>query len=197
MKTTSNNQTHIHEDFHALLIIPPPQSGPDLIGTMEVTMQSLVLDIQHPVALEVAGTANRPSFIIRATTQAALDHVEGLLRAEYSQIEIQPLQEKDDPFRLHLHETVSAAELVTEEKDRVYNSQRTFKEERDPLLRLLAVLSKLPDHTRAIVQIGLAPVSSTVTTGILGSTGFLGITRKLGNTNIMGITSDLGQNSKL
>jgi|GEM_PF-1594180 len=192
-----NNQTDNHEGFHALLIIPPSQSSQDLVGTMEVAIQSMVLDKQHPIALEVVGTANKPSFVIRATQHSALDHVEALLRAEYPQIEIQPLQEKDDPFRLDADETVSAVELMTEEKDGAYASPRPFREERDPLLRLLAVLSKLPDHTRAIVQIGLAPVSSTVTTRILGDTGILGITGKLVNTGFLGFTGKLGSTSRL
>src|SRR5258708_10892526 len=115
MKAAFNNITDISSHIpRSLLIIPPPQSDEDLISTMEVTMRSLVLDARHPIALELAGTGNRlpskPNFIIRATTQAALDHVEALLRAEYPQIGIQPLREEDDPFRLDPDEAVSAVE---------------------------------------------------------------------------------------
>lgn len=89
MKVTFNTQTgRLPNIPQALHIIPPPQLGQDLIGTMEVTIRSLVLDTQYLVALEVAGTASKPSFIIRATTQTALDHVEELLHAEYPHIEI-------------------------------------------------------------------------------------------------------------
>src|SRR5207253_2671556 len=134
---------------------------------------SLVLDTQHPVALEVAGSPlGKPSFIIRATTAAALDHCEALLRAEYPHIDIQPLPLEDDPFRLDPHEAVSAVELITQEEDRASNPpERSSKEERDPLLGLLTVLKKLPDQTRAIVQIGLAPLSPTMNTGRLENPG--------------------------
>jgi hypothetical protein len=205
MKVTFNTQTGRSPNIpQALHIIPPPQLGQDLIGTMEVTIRSLVLDTQHLVALEVAGTASKPSFIIRATTQTALDHVEELLRAEYPHIEIQSLQEKDDPFRLDPHESVSAVELITEEEDGAASAfAHSFKEGRDPLLGLLTVLSKLPDQTRAVVQIALAPVSSTMTTRKLGNTGLLGITDKLvitgilGNSGLLGETGNLGKTGSL
>lgn len=182
----------------SLQIIPPPQTSPDLIRSMEVTIQSLVLDTQHPVALEIAGAANTSSFIIRATTQAALDHVEALLRAEYPQIEIQSLQGEDDPFRLDPHEAVSAVELITEEKDGASDaSARLSKEERDPLVGLLTLLSKLPDQTRAVVQIALAPISSTMTTRKLGNTGILSIKSKMTITGILGNSGGVGKTEKL
>src|SRR5579859_176075 len=87
----------------ALHVIPSLLSAQEekkIKVSLEAAMQSLVLDKQHPVALELAGTAERRSFIVRTTTQGALDHVEALLRSQYPQIEIRPLQAYEDPFRL-------------------------------------------------------------------------------------------------
>ncbi|BCL78091.1 hypothetical protein ccbrp13_05560 [Ktedonobacteria bacterium brp13] len=125
-------------------------------------MQSLVLDKRHPIALELAGTHERRIFIVRATTQAALTHVEALLRAQYPQSEIHPLREHDDPFQLAAHEEVTAVELIA--GGGAYLPLRTWKEEQkdgsDPLLGLLAALGRLPANTRVISQISLLPAAS-------------------------------------
>ncbi len=205
MKATFNSQVGISPGIpHSLHIIPPPHSSPDFIRTMEAIIRSLVLDAQHPVALEIAGAARKSSFIVRATTQAALDHVEVLLRAEYPQIEIRPLPEEQDPFRLDPHEAASAVEIITEDEKKASDSPARFStEERDPLVGLLAVLSKLPDHTRAVIQIALAPISSPITTGKLGNSGLLGITDKLpivgklSNSGLLRETGKLGNTRKL
>src|SRR5690242_6274944 len=135
MKATFNSQGGISPGIpQSLHIIPPPHSSPDLIRTMEAIIRSLVLDTQHPVALEIAGVARKSRFIVRATTQAALDHVEVLLRAEYTQIEIRSLPEEEDPFRLDPHEAVSAVEIITEDENAASGSSTRFStEERDPL----------------------------------------------------------------
>jgi DNA helicase HerA-like ATPase len=154
----------------ALHIIPPHTSGSgkqkqqrDQEVTLEAAMQSLVLDKRHPVALELAGTAERRSFIVRATSQVALDHVEALLRSQYPQLGVQPLPPYEDPFRLlGPNEDVSAVELVAGAAP--YLPLRSWQDpkqksqgEADPLLGLLATLSKLPDGIRAVAQIGLVP----------------------------------------
>ncbi|MBO0784189.1 MAG: hypothetical protein J2P37_35735, partial [Ktedonobacteraceae bacterium] len=93
----------------ALQIIPPVPSreDPDQQAlSLEVAMQSLVLDERHPVALELAGTPERRYFLVRATTRVALDHVEEQLRTLYPQLGVEPLREADDPFCLAEHETV-------------------------------------------------------------------------------------------
>ncbi|GHO42784.1 hypothetical protein KSX_09470 [Ktedonospora formicarum] len=151
----------------ALQIIPPAQVEQDQEIMLEAAMQSLVLDKKHPVALELTGTPERRSFIVRATTQAALDHVEAILRSQYPQIDVRPLREHEDPFRFEAHETVSAIELVAGGDP--FLPLRTWQGEKgrqdnltiDPLLGLLSALSKLPEHTRAIAQIGLAPAETT------------------------------------
>src|SRR5579859_2757229 len=150
----------------ALHVIPSLLSAQEekkIKVSLEAAMQSLVLDKQHPVALELAGTAERRSFIVRTTTQGALDHVEALLRSQYPQIEIRPLQAYEDPFRLETYEDVSAIELVAGTQP--YLPLRTWQENKqeqdtDPLLALLSSLSKLPTGIRAIAQIGLVPAQA-------------------------------------
>ncbi|GHO93591.1 hypothetical protein KSF_036390 [Reticulibacter mediterranei] len=152
----------------ALHIIPPHRSGKanqkqrDQEVALEAAMQSLVLDQKHPVALELAGTAERRSFIVRATSQTALYHVEALLRSQYPQLGVEPLRAYEDPFLLQSHEDVSAIELVAGAAPYMplrswQDSKQKPQGEVDPLLGLLAALSKLPDGMRAVTQIGLVP----------------------------------------
>ena len=148
----------------ALQIIPPMQADQDLVA-LEAAMQSLVLDTKHPVALELAGTPQRRSFIVRATTVSALNHIEAVLRSQYSQMEVRPLREEEDPFHLSENEAVSAIELVsggasymplrTWQKD-----QRGDQETMDPIMGLLSALTKLPEQTRVIAQLGLVPAAN-------------------------------------
>src|ERR1700733_10594273 len=95
-----------------LQIVPPLHSNTEHAIALEATMQSLVLDRRHPIALELAGTVQRRRFIVRATTQMALDHVESLLHAQYPQSDIRSLPAEDDPFRLDPGEAITAVELV-------------------------------------------------------------------------------------
>jgi hypothetical protein len=159
----------------AIQVIPPLQPDHDQIA-LEAAMQSLVLDSQHPVALELAGTAQRRSFIVRATSQTALDHVEALLRSQYPQLDVRPLRAYEDPFRLEPHEAVSAVELVAGTASylplRTWQSEKRPQEtaEADPLLGLLASLSKLPENMRAISQIALVPAPAEWSKGSLRKT---------------------------
>ena len=180
MKATFNSQIDISATMPCCMqIIPPRQEDRDFIASMEITLRSMVLDTRHPIALELAGSAKKASFLIRATTQTALDHIEALLRTEYPRIGIRYLREEDDPFHLDSHEAVSAVELVPEEDKASNSSGRLSKEERDPLPGLLTVLGQLPNQTRAIVQIGLVPLTGSITTRKLGNTRVLGNTDKL------------------
>ena len=145
----------------ALQIIPPMQADQNLVA-LEAAMQSLVLDSQHPVALELAGTASRRSFIVRATTPSALDHVEAVLRSQYAQMEVRPLREDEDPLRLEAHEAVSVIELQS--GGATYLPLRTwggwitesYQETIDPIMGLLSALTNSL-HTRVIAQLGLVP----------------------------------------
>ena len=153
---------HEASSSFALQIIPPLHSNGEHSIALEATMQSLVLDRQHPIALELAGTAERRSFIVRATTQSALDNVEALLRAQYPQSAIRPLSPQEDPFRLAADEAITAVELVAGSASylplRAW--QEAQKEGTDPLLSLLSALGHLPAHTRVIAQLGLIPAVS-------------------------------------
>ncbi|HTK06189.1 MAG TPA: hypothetical protein VL485_03390 [Ktedonobacteraceae bacterium] len=146
----------------ALHIIPPLHSSTEHAIALEATMQSLVLDQQHPIALELVGTNERRSFIVRATSQAALDHAEALLRAQYPQSEIRPLKTHEDAFRLDPDEAISAVELVagTASFLPLRTWQEAQKEGTDPLLGLLAAMGHLPERTRVIAQLGLIPAVS-------------------------------------
>src|SRR5205823_11688418 len=101
MRTITNTRSSIQPPEFArplaLRIIPQHKSGKanqkirlqDLAQqevALEAAMQSLVLDVKHPLALELAGTAERRSFIVRATSQVALDHAEAVLRSQYPQL---------------------------------------------------------------------------------------------------------------
>jgi hypothetical protein len=151
-----------HAATFAIHIIPPLHSSTEHAIALEATMQSLVLDQQHPLALELIGTPERRSFIVRATSQAALDHAEALLRAQYPQSEMRPLKAYEDPFRLDPDEDISAVELVagTASFLPLRTWQEAQKEGSDPLLGLLAALGHLPERTRVIAQLGLIPAVS-------------------------------------
>lgn len=146
----------------AIQIVPPLHSNTEHAIALEATMQSLVLDRRHPIALELAGTVQRRRFIVRATTQMALDHVESLLHAQYPQSEIRPLPADDDPFRLDPGEAITAVELVA--GSAAFLPLRTWqeaqKEGTDPLLSLLGALGHLPEDTRIVAQLGLVPAAS-------------------------------------
>ncbi|MBV9710338.1 MAG: hypothetical protein JO011_05390, partial [Ktedonobacteraceae bacterium] len=146
----------------ALQIIPPLHSNNEHSIALEATMQSLALDRRHPIALELAGTSERRIFIVRATTQAALDNVEALLRAQYPQSAIRPLQAHEDPFHLGRDEAITAVELIAGAAPflPLRTWQEAQKEGTDPLLSLLAALGYLPERTRAIAQLGLIPAES-------------------------------------
>nr|BBH87497.1 hypothetical protein KTC_22480 [Thermosporothrix sp. COM3] len=149
-----------NEAVLALLVIPPSRLKKEQVA-LEAAMQSLVLDKKHPLSLELAGTAERRSFILRATTRTALDHAEAVLRSQYPQMEVRPLYPHEDPFVLEPYEAVTAVELVTGGQTymplRTWQQEQERQEDLDPLQGLLAALSRLPEHTRVISQLALVP----------------------------------------
>ena len=73
---------------YAVQVIPSRHGhGQAGLGVVQLTaaMHSLVLSAQHPLALELVGTAAQRSFLLRATTQAGLEHAITQLRARYPQ----------------------------------------------------------------------------------------------------------------
>src|SRR5438128_1539818 len=73
----------------------------EAIATM---MQGLVLDIRHPISLEIEGSGEIKRFIMRATTEAALLHAQNQLRLIYPQVGFRRLTQEDDPLCLRQSE---------------------------------------------------------------------------------------------
>ncbi len=153
---------HVFLPSFALQIIPPLYASKGQTIALEATMQSLALDRRHPIALELAGTVERRSFIVRATSQTALDNVEALLRAQYPQSEMRMLSRQEDPFRLDAGEAITGVELTAGAAAflPLRTWQETQKEGSDPLLGLLAALGNIPERTRVIAQLSLTPAIS-------------------------------------
>jgi hypothetical protein len=140
-----------HREEHDLLLL-------------STALQGLVLDARHPVALELAGTAQQRSWLIRASTSEALQHAEGQLRARFPDAEFVPVHRQDDPFRVGPGETISALELRTGAASYLplqTDTRMLLQKGSDPILGLLAALDALPNDLRAVTQVALAPASPT------------------------------------
>ena len=146
--------------FASEVISPRATSTRDL-PALETLMQSLVLDAQSCVALEVVGQDHLRRFVLRGNSQPSLDHLESQIRALYPQAEIIPLPSDEDPWRLGSDEAITALEL--EAGAPPYLSIKTWRtrdfehEGTDPLLGILSALSRLPPGTRVICQLTLTP----------------------------------------
>ena len=126
------------------------------------TMRSLVLDQQHPIALEIAGTDQQRSLLIRARNHDDLCHVETQLHARLPHARFVPLTGRNDPFHLSPGETVSVVELHAGQAS--YLPLQEFdhgSKGEDPILGILGALDALPSDLRAIAQIALVPASPT------------------------------------
>jgi hypothetical protein len=149
------------EQTLALAVIPPPRASNREISALETAAQGLALDAKHPVALEIARTSLGRLFILRATSHVALLHVADQIQARYPQAEILPLSQ--DPLTLASDETVSAVELTPGAPSylplRTWGERELQNEGADPILGLLAALSHMPKHMRAVAQLSLLPIS--------------------------------------
>src|SRR5947209_4485242 len=67
---------------------------------LATAMRSLVLDQRHPIALEIVGTDQQRSLVIRAHTTEDLSHVKTQLHARFPHATFVPLMGSDDPFHL-------------------------------------------------------------------------------------------------
>jgi hypothetical protein len=143
-------------------VIPPRHAERNPV-VLEAAMQSLALSQRHPVALEIAGTANYRRFFLRATTDKGYIHALAQLRARYPQAGILRVKVEDDPLRLADDEAVSVVELAAGNAS--YLPLRTWQEEDmkqeglDPLLGVLAALDGIPEGMRVVAQIGMAPAA--------------------------------------
>jgi hypothetical protein len=144
----------------AVSIVAPRAAENDLV-LLTSAMHALALDPRHPLALEIAGTATRKSFVLRASTPEALAHAVAQLRARYPQALLLPVAPEDDLFRLDIGEAVSALELLAgaapSQPLRVFEDRELTEAGIDPLLGLLAAVENLPPGTRAVAQLAIAP----------------------------------------
>ncbi len=151
-------------DCLASLIVPRATSSRDII-VLETAMQGLALDKKHPVALELAATADSRHFLLRATSRMSLQHLADQVQARYPQAIIQLMSESLDPFMLKDGETVSAIELHPGAAAylplRALRERELQQEGADPLLGILGVCNHLPPHMRVVTQVALLPASPT------------------------------------
>ena len=129
---------------------------------LATTMRSLVLDQHHPIALEIAGTDQQRSLLIRARNPEDLKHVKAQLQARLPHASFVPLAGRDDPFHLSPEETVSVVELHAGQAS--YLPWQEFEHRNtgeDPILGILAAVDTLPSDVRAIAQIALVPAPPT------------------------------------
>ncbi len=147
---------------YAVRVIPPRTASRRDTAAVQTTMANLALDEQHPVALELVGSASGPAFVVRATTKEALLHLCDQIRACYPQAGIHALTIEDDPLYMHRDETLAALELRAGAAP--YLSLRTFEsrawaqsEGADPIVNVLAALAHLPEGMRVIAQLAMLP----------------------------------------
>ena len=141
-------------------VIPPRTAVRD-VPALETAMQALALDAKHPIALEIAGSATRRLFLIRATSRPGLEHLSTQLYARYPQATLLPLSVEQDPLHLCDHEAISALELTAGAASylplRRFRERELIQEGTDPVLGLLAALGHVPEDTRVIAQLALVP----------------------------------------
>jgi hypothetical protein len=150
---------------HVLQLIPSVhrhQGRDEEQVQLAAVMRSLVLDQRHPIALEVSGTDQQRSLLIRARNSDDLKHVETQLQARLPQATFVPLVGSDDPFHLRPDETVSVVELQPGQA--AYLPLQEFarmKQGEDPILGILGAVDGLPSDLRAIAQLALVPAPPT------------------------------------
>ncbi len=154
----------------AVQIVPGARGRMRDLPALETAMSGLVLDREHPVALELAGQATasgtRRCFIARSTSQATLRHVRDQLQARYPQATISNLTATDDPLRsLAPHEAVTCITLRPGAPAylplKTWKARDLLEEGADPVLGLLAALNGLPEHHRAVAHLVLTPAPAT------------------------------------
>src|SRR5260370_4768386 len=93
-------------------------------------------------------------------SRVALEHIADQIRARYPQATMLPLS-YDQLIRAP-NETVSAVELCPGAASylplRIWRDRELQGEGTDPLLGLLAALSHVPEHMRAVVQLAIVPM---------------------------------------
>lgn len=135
------------------------------ITAIETAFHALALDACHPIALEIVGLPCRRLFLTRATTQAAQQQVEMQLRARYPQAEVRDLKSEADPLALQQGEMVSVLELrpgaASHLPLRTWTDRELEAAGTDPLVGVLAALSRVPPGMRVVAQLALVPAATT------------------------------------
>ncbi|GHO48600.1 type IV secretory system conjugative DNA transfer family protein [Ktedonospora formicarum] len=154
-------------------VIPARSTAMADISALETTMQSLLLD-HETLALELASMPGEQEehtqvhFLLRASSQHALDAALRQLQALYPQALFQQLKGEDDPLHLSEGEVVQAVELCS--GGAAYEPLRSWQPRGrgtmmpDPLLGLLEAVrvhGKEQRGMRVVSQLTLLPLSPT------------------------------------
>jgi hypothetical protein len=162
------------------MIVPAHGSGLDRTA-FETLLQALVLPNQPPwqrmlgwlgggdrsgsslFALELVGSFQGQAFLVRAAYPTLLSHLATQLQARFPSAHLVTVAADTDPLRQRVGEEVTIYEL-RRGGEHIYLPLRVDGEERrlssggvDPLLGLLAPLATLPEETRVVLQLALAP----------------------------------------
>ncbi|HVA91948.1 MAG TPA: hypothetical protein VNL71_19140, partial [Chloroflexota bacterium] len=181
------------------LRIVPTQATPGGATALKLALQGMTLPgraRRRAVALELVGTPGRRSFVVRATTPEALDHITHQLRARFPQALVTPLAPTDDPLCLRHGETVAIRELRADGP--LFLSLETFEgggsrnggagdggrlpvgnpragganggviasDPTDPLVGVLGALADIPPGVRVITQLALSPAADHWSQGV-------------------------------
>ena len=164
----------------AFMIVPAHGSGLDRTA-FETLVQALALPNHSPwlrllgrlgwvrgsdsglFALELVGSFYGQAFVVRAVHPTLLSHLATQLQARFPSARIVAIADEGDPLALRAGEEVTVYELHRG-GEHIYLPLRISDDERllssgglDPLLGLLAPLATVPEETRVIFQLALAP----------------------------------------
>ena len=130
-----------------LLTITPPRTGERTLLGVENLLQALAVD--EAFSLEIAGTADGASFLVRTSSP---DVFQQQLAIHYPQARIRPLPPEEDPLRPREGEQAFTKVLTLARQE--FLPLRTFRDDdlldagSDPLLAVLGALSNLSGDQR-------------------------------------------------
>ena len=130
-----------------LLTITPPRTGERTLLGVENLLQALA--VEEAFSLEIAGTADGASFLVRTSSP---DVFQQQLAIHYPQARIRPLPPEEDPLRPREGEQAFTKVLTLARQE--FLPLRTFRDDdildagSDPLLAVLGALSNLSGEQR-------------------------------------------------
>lgn len=122
------------------------------------------LALSHPFSVDLAADAGSRRFLVRASGEGALQHLQTQLAAAYPQAELRRIPLELDPARLRDSERVAACVLRL--RSPAYLPIRSFTDldidaqhsaQTDPLLGILGALGDVPPRWRGVSQLVLRP----------------------------------------